>query len=126
MERTWERSDLGGWIMTILVLALVGFLIWYSYLRPEPQPSYEELVVSIAFSESCEALTASHDSALLAHEAEAIDDQQMNTIWGSVLDRAEVLIPDGDLTAHLRCTGLIGRCPRGTPADICANLLSEN
>ena len=127
MDRADWFEAIWSWAKAILLVAFFGAIIWLTLAQgSEEPPSYFELQAAVAASQTCDELTAAHDSALRTHENEAIDDQQMNTLWNRVLDRAEVLQPNGDLTTHLKCTGLIGRCPRGTPADICNDLLSDD
>lgn len=115
-----------GWLIVLVIVAGVGLLIWNAYFTDEPQPSFAELQASVTASQSCDELRVAHFAALDAEEAEAISEQQMNTLWRGVLGQAEVIQPGASLTTHLTCTGLIGTCPRGTPADICTDLLSDD
>lgn len=123
--RKWA-DNIVGWALLILIVGGVGVLVWSEYLRSDPVPSFSELQSAVAASQSCDELRAAHFAALDAEEAEAIDEQQMNTLWRGVLDQAEALQPGSSLSTQLTCTGIIGTCPRGTPADICADLLSDD
>ncbi len=90
MDRADWFEAIWSWAKAILLVAFFGAVIWLTLsLGSEEPPSYFELQAAVAASQTCDELTAAHDSALRTHEDEAIDDQQMNTVWRRVLDRAE-------------------------------------